>query len=174
MLLILSVLACAPGRSNALPAADPAPQPCPRVFLGQPGIASLPGLHWEPGQEPEGLDPELVLLLGQHLGCELQRVGEQASGYPTELRFTLLEEGVADLSVFQFSVTPERGAADRLHCAVHRRRRVDHRAGAEQRPRAGGPRRCAPHRGQRRHDGGGVGHPGAPWRDAADADHSDR
>lgn len=81
---------------------------CPRVYLGHPGISSLPGLEWLPGEAPRGLDPELAALLGEALGCPLERV--EVEGFPTELRWSLLEEGRADLSIFQNSVTAERDA----------------------------------------------------------------
>lgn len=87
---------------------SPAPVACPRVFLGQPGIASLPGLEWPAGGEARGLDPDLARLLGEVLDCPLQVVGTQEQGSAIELRFSLLEQGRADLSIFQISVTEER------------------------------------------------------------------
>lgn len=114
VLPILVLTACA-GRAPAPEAGpapadvtDPAPEACPRVYLGHPGIASLPALEWAPGEEPRGLDPELAALLGEELGCPLARV--EVEGFPPELRWSLLETDQADLSIFQNSVTAERDA----------------------------------------------------------------
>ncbi len=92
--------------SHTPPAAGAPDTSCPRVYLGHAGIFSPPVLTWAPGKDPVGFDPDLATLLGEGLGCELVRI--EVDGMPTELRWSLLEEDRADLSIFQNSVTPQR------------------------------------------------------------------